>query len=80
VKRIAWTDQAKADIRVLDKTVAMRILHALDRFARSGTGDVKKLQGDREELRRLPALFVHTGEEVIEIRSVQHRREAWRTE
>jgi len=29
----------------------MRILHALHRFAESGTGDVKALQGDIEELR-----------------------------
>jgi mRNA-degrading endonuclease RelE of RelBE toxin-antitoxin system len=32
VKRIVWTDQAKADIRSLDKTTAMRILSALHRF------------------------------------------------
>ena len=82
MKRIAWTEQARADIRGLDKRTAMRILTALHRFAESGTGDVKALQGDAEELRlrvgdyRL--FFVSTGDDVIEIRRIRHRREAYR--
>jgi len=82
VKRIAWTEQAQADVRDLDKPTAMRILYALHRFAESGTGDIKALQGDVEELRlrvgdyRL--FFVFTGEDVIEVRRVRHRREAYR--
>jgi mRNA-degrading endonuclease RelE of RelBE toxin-antitoxin system len=82
VRRIAWTEQARADIRGLDKVTAMRILSALHRFAESGTGDVKALQADAEELRlrvgdyRL--FFVSTGDDVIEIRRVRHRREAYR--
>jgi mRNA-degrading endonuclease RelE of RelBE toxin-antitoxin system len=60
----------------------MRVLHALHRFAESGTGDLKALQGDAEELRlrigdyRL--FFVHTTDEAIEVRRVRHRREAYR--
>jgi hypothetical protein len=50
VKRIVWTEPAKADVRRLDKPTAMRVLAALHRFAESGAGDVKSLQG-REELR-----------------------------
>ncbi len=82
MKRIAWTEQARADVRGLDKHTAMRILSALHRFADSGTGDVKALQGDAEELRlrvgdyRL--FFVSTGDDVIEVRRVRHRREAYR--
>jgi len=82
VKRIAWTEQARDDVRRLDKPTAMRILSALHRFAESGTGDVKALQGNAEELRirigdyRL--FFVYTGDETIEIRRVHHRREAYR--
>lgn len=80
MKRIIWTEPAKADVRRLDKPTAMRILSALHRFAEAGEGDVKALQG-REELRlrigdyRL--FFVVTGE-AIEIRSVAHRSEAYR--
>jgi mRNA interferase RelE/StbE len=81
VKRILWTDPAKTDVRRLDKPTAMRILAALHRFADSGEGDVKALQG-REELRlrigdyRL--FFVCPGADSIEIRRVLHRREAYR--
>jgi mRNA interferase RelE/StbE len=81
VKRIVWTELAKADVRGLDKNTAMRILVALHRFAESGEGDVKALQG-REEFRlrvgdyRL--LFVYKPTETLEIRRVLHRREACR--
>jgi len=82
VKRIVWTDQAKADIRILDKHTDMRVLHGLNRFADSGAGDLKTLKGDIEELRlrigdyRL--FFVHTTDDTIEIRHIRHRREAYR--
>ena len=45
MKRIVWTDPAKADIRSISKPTAMQILFALHRFAESGVGDVKALQG-----------------------------------
>jgi mRNA-degrading endonuclease RelE of RelBE toxin-antitoxin system len=82
VKRNAWTEQAKVDVRNLDKPTAMRILSALHRFSESGTGDLKALQGDAEELclrvgdYRL--FFVYTGDDTIEIRRVRHRKEAYR--
>jgi mRNA interferase RelE/StbE len=81
VKRIVWTDPAKTDVRRLSKPIAMRILSALHRFAESGEGDVKALQG-REELRlrigdyRL--FFVCTDPDTIEVRRVRHRSEAYR--
>lgn len=79
--RITWTDRAKSDIRNLDRMTAMRILAALDRFAKTGEGDVKMLQG-RDELRlrigdyRL--FFVATATAAIEVRRVLHRSEAYR--
>jgi hypothetical protein len=45
VKRIVWTEVSKADVRSLDKPTAMHVLSTLDRFAESGAGDVKALQG-----------------------------------
>jgi len=81
VKRIVWSAQAKGDVRRLDKPTAMRTLAALHRFADSGEGDVKALQG-MEELRlrigdyRL--IFVNAPDDAIEIRRVLHRREAYR--
>jgi mRNA-degrading endonuclease RelE of RelBE toxin-antitoxin system len=82
VKRLVWTEPAKADVRAPEKPTAMRILSALHRFAESGVGDVKALQGEREELRlrigdhRL--FFVSTAADTIEIRRVLHRKEAYR--
>jgi len=82
VKRIVWTEPAKADVRALDKPTAMRILSALHRFAESGTGDVKALRAEREELRlrigdyRL--FFVYTAADAIGVRRVLHRKEAYR--
>ena len=82
MKRIAWTEQARADIRGLDKPTAMRILHALHRFAESGTGDIKSLQGDLEEFRLRAGdyrlFFVCPDPDTIEIRRVRHRGEAYR--
>jgi mRNA interferase RelE/StbE len=82
VKRIVWTEPAKADVRGLDKPIAMRILSSLHRFAESGAGDVKALRGEREELRlrigdyRL--FFVYTAADAIEVRRILHRKEAYR--
>ena len=59
----------------------MQLFSALLRFAESGVGDVKALQG-REELRlrigdyRL--MFVCPDSETIEVRRVRHRSEAYR--
>jgi mRNA interferase RelE/StbE len=81
VKRIVWTGPARTDVRSLSKPTAMHILSALHRFAESGAGDVKALQG-REELRlrigdyRL--FFVCTDPDTIEVRRVRHRSEAYR--
>ena len=82
MKRIVWTAQAQADVRSLDKPIAMRILAALHRFAESGAGDLKVVQSEGGELRlrigdyRL--FFVYTPDETIEVRRVRHRREAYR--
>ena len=43
-KKIAWRDQAKAQLRAIDQPTALRILQALARFAATGEGDVKRLQ------------------------------------
>lgn len=80
MRRIIWTDQAKADVRRLDKPTAMRVLSALHRFAESGEGDVKALQG-RDELRLRIAdyrLFFVQIADAIEVHRVLHRREAYR--
>ena len=82
MKKIIITPQARADVRRIDRETAMRILAALDRFARTGEGDIKKLQGDSGELRlRVGDYRVRFNEEppgTILVHSVLHRSEAYR--
>jgi mRNA interferase RelE/StbE len=82
LKKIIITPQARADVRRIDRETAMRILAALDRFARTGEGDIKKLQGDSGELRlRVGDYRVRFNEEppgTILVHSVLHRSEAYR--
>jgi mRNA interferase RelE/StbE len=81
VKRIVWTDPAKSDVRNLNKPVAMQIFSALLRFAESGVGNVKALQGGDELRLRIGdyrLFFVCPDADTIEIRRVRHRGEAYR--
>ena len=82
MKKIIITPQAKTDVRRIDRETAMRILAALDRFARTGEGDIKKLQGDSGELRlRVGDYRVRFNEEppgTILVHAVLHRSEAYR--
>jgi hypothetical protein len=41
--KIDWSEEARADIRTLDRTTAMFIFDGLFRYVRSGHGDVKAL-------------------------------------
>ena len=52
-KRVAFTDQAKADLRAIDQQTALQILKALARFVQSEEGNVKRLQGVEPPLYRL---------------------------
>jgi mRNA-degrading endonuclease RelE of RelBE toxin-antitoxin system len=51
VKRIAFSEQAKAEIRAIPQQTAMQILTAIHRLAETGVGRVKTLQGQRGEKR-----------------------------
>jgi mRNA-degrading endonuclease RelE of RelBE toxin-antitoxin system len=62
-KRIVWTDQAKADLRRIDRQSAWQILKTLARYAQTGEGNTKQLQGIEPPVIRLRAqdhrLFFH---------------------
>lgn len=83
MKRIRFSDQAKADIRAIPQPIAMNILAAIHRLAETGAGNIKKLQGiDPPEFRlRVGDYRVLFGEEpagMLQIRTVKHRRQAYR--
>lgn len=43
-KSVAWTDQAKANLRAIDRTTTMRVLNTIARYLTTGEGGVKRLQ------------------------------------
>lgn len=82
MKTILWTEAARADVRKIDRASAMRILTAVHRFAATGEGDIKKLQGSSGELRlRVGDYRVRFTEEAVNtlhIHSVKHRSDVYR--
>jgi mRNA-degrading endonuclease RelE of RelBE toxin-antitoxin system len=81
-KKIGWTEQAKSDVRAIDRKTAVDLLHGLPRFVITEEGDVKRLQDiDPPEFRlRLGdyrVRFYDHGDS-IEILRVKHRKDAYR--
>lgn len=79
---IAWSEEARADVRALDRTTAMFIFEGLLRYARTGHGDVKALSGELEGRLRLRLgdyrIFFSPADNSLHIHSVKNRREAYR--
>lgn len=81
MKRFLWDAAARADLRRLDRDIAMRILLALTRYGQSGEGDVKALT-DREGLYRLRVgkwrvFFDLEGPDGIRVRGIDNRGQAY---
>ena len=81
-KKIDWRDQARNDLRSIDRISALQILHGLDRFSATGEGDVKRLQDVNPPEFRLRVgdyriRFHDLGDSIL-ILAVKHRREAYR--
>jgi len=81
-KGIAWTEQAKADLRGIDQQTALQILKTLARYVKTGQGNIRQLQGIDPPLLRLRAqdhrVFFRDKGGYLEISRVLHRREAYR--
>jgi mRNA interferase RelE/StbE len=81
-KRIAWTQQAKADIRAIERPIALQILKTLARYALTGEGSTKQLRGMQPPLIRLRAqdhrVFFRERGEYLEVSRVLDRKEAYR--
>jgi hypothetical protein len=57
VKQVEWTEFALEDMAGLDKGMARRVKRAVERFAQTGAGNVKKLQGiDPPSIASVPAI------------------------
>jgi mRNA-degrading endonuclease RelE of RelBE toxin-antitoxin system len=81
-KGVAFTDQAKADIRALPQPIALQILRTIARFLESEKGDVKRLHGIEPPQFRLRLgdyrVRFHDLGDSIEILRVRHRKDAYR--
>jgi len=77
-----WSPEARAQLRAIDQTNALNILHCLDRYTLTRKGDVKKLKPPESGLRLrcgdYRIFFEALNEDSIEITGVKHRREAYR--
>jgi plasmid stabilization system protein ParE len=81
-KRLVWTQQAKADVRAIEQQTALQVLRTLARYARSGEGNTRQLQGVEPPLFRLRAqdhrIFFRDKGDYLEISRVLDRKEAYR--
>jgi mRNA interferase RelE/StbE len=80
--RIEWFDEAKADVRRLDRNAAMRLFAGILHYALTGGGDVKPLHGDMAGAFRLRLgdyrVLFSLHDDAMRIFGVRNRREAYR--
>ena len=81
-RRVEWTDRARKDLKRLDRRTRERIVAAVDEFARTGRGDVRRLQSAKDEVYRLRVgdwriFFTPEGEILILILRVRPRGGAY---
>jgi hypothetical protein len=82
VKRLVWTDLAKADIRNIEQPIAIQILKTLARYVLTGVGATKQLKGITPPVIPLRAqdhrVFFRDHSDHLTIERVLHRKEAYR--
>ena len=79
---VIWAPEGRADLRAIERNTAIQILHCIDRYLDTRTGDVKKLKppltGFRLRCGDYRVFFDHKDEKKIEILAVRNRRDAYR--
>lgn len=79
---IIWSPEARSELRAIDRETAISILHCLDRYLSTRTGDVKKLKppltGFRLRCGDYRIFFDQKNDNSIIILAVRHRRNAYR--
>ena len=79
---VIWSPEARADLRTIDREIAMQILNCVGRYLANRTGDVKKLKppltGFRLRCGDYRLFFEPYDEITIEITGIRHRRDAYR--
>ena len=79
---VIWSPEARADLRAIERQIAMQILSCVDRYLGSRSGDVKRLKpphtGFRLRCGDYRLFFDSKDENTIEVTGVRNRREAYR--
>ena len=79
---IFWSIDARADLRGIDRQIALDLLRCIDRYLATRSGDVKKLKppmiGLRLRCGDYRVFFKQNGEHGISVTGVRHRRDAYR--
>ena len=82
MREVEWTGTALDDMAALDKGIARRVKQAVERFADTGAGSVKRLQDiDPPEYRLRVGDYrvrFHIDDETVRVLRVRNRREAYR--
>jgi mRNA interferase RelE/StbE len=80
--RIEWLDEARADVRRLDRVVALQLFEGILHYASTGGGDVAPLHGDMAGAFRLRVgdyrVLFSLQDHTMRIFGVRHRSEAYR--
>lgn len=82
-RKIIWSDEARADLRAIDRETGLGLLKHLARYAATDTGDIKQLAGYDPVQFRLRVgdyriRFRKPSEEELHIVRVLHRKDAYR--
>ena len=79
---ISWADQAKADVRGIDRSTALQILYCVDRYLANRQGNVTPLTSPLTGLRLrcgdYRVFFKFASQHVVHVSRVLHRGEAYR--
>jgi mRNA interferase RelE/StbE len=80
--RVEWTNRALRNVARLDRPTRERLIKGVESLAATGQGDVKRLQGTRQELYRLRVgdwriFFSKEPGGVLLIRTVRPRGDAY---
>lgn len=77
-----FSDRACRDLRKLDPQTRDRIVEGIERYAATGTGDVKRVKAQQDVLRlrigNWRVFFTQSDQEIVEINAILHRRDAYR--
>jgi len=80
--RIDWLDEAKADVRRLDRATAMRVFDGILHYARTGGGNIEPLHGEMTGAFRLRLgdyrVLFSLQDDAMRIFGVRHRSQAYR--